>query len=72
MKNLFKRLVDTLAEAAMLEEGVRLDLPSVPVCEPFKETIEENFAEIAFAEESDYDAIHETILREHQAHCAAA
>ena len=72
MKTLFRTLIDTLAQAAMLEEGVRLDLTAVPVCDPFKETIEENFAEIAFAEESDYDAIHETILREHQAHCAAA
>ncbi len=72
MKRLFRKVVDMLAQAAMLEEGVRLDLTSMPACDPLKETIEENFAEIAFAEESDYDAIHETILREHWAHCAAA
>ncbi len=72
MKTLFKNLIDTLAQAAMLEEGVRLDPTSMPACDPLKETIEENFAEIAFAEESDYDAIHKTILYEHRAHCAAA
>jgi len=72
VKGLFRKLVDTLAEAAMLEEGVRLDLTDMPVCDPSSEMIEENFAEVAFAEESDYDAIHEAILREHRAHCAAA
>ncbi len=72
MKRFFRKLVDTLAQAAMLEEGVRLDLTTVPGCEPLKETVAENFAEIAFAEESDYEAIHETILREHRAHCTAA
>ncbi len=72
MKTLMKNLIDTLADAALLEEGVRPEMVRQMVCEPVEETIEENFAEIAFAEESDYAEIHEAILREHQAHCAAA
>lgn len=71
MKRMFRNLVDSLAQAAMFEEGVRLDLSAVPACAPLKETIEENFAEIAFAEESDYGDIHDAILREHRAKCAA-
>ena len=72
MKTLFKNLLDRLTEAAMLEEGVRLE-PSAPtVCDPFKETLEENLIEIAFAEAADYDDIHTAILREHLLHCAAA
>jgi len=42
------------------------------VCDPFKESLEENLMEVAFAEAADFDDIHTAILREHQLHCAAA
>jgi len=72
MKTFFKNLLDKLTEAAMLEEGIRLEPPAAAVCDPFKETLEENLIEIAFAEAADYDDIHTAILREHLQHCAAA
>jgi len=72
MKTLFKNLIDTLAEAAMLEEGVRLELPTSAICDPRSGSIEENLVEVAFAEAADYDDIHQSILREHRAHCTAA
>ncbi len=72
MKTLLKNLLDNLTEAAMLEEGVRLAPAAAAVCDPFKETLEENLIEIAFAEAADYDDIHEAILREHRLLCAAA
>jgi hypothetical protein len=72
MKTLFKNLLDRLTEAAMLEEGIRLELPVAAVCAPFEETLEENLIEVAFAEAADYDDIHTAILREHRQHCAAA
>jgi len=72
MKTLLKNLLDRLAEAAMLEEGVRLELPAAAICDPFEETLEENLIEVAFAEAADYDDIHTAILREHRQHCAAA
>jgi len=72
MKTLFKNLLDNLAEAAMLEEGVRLQMPTIAVCDPLEVTIEENLIEVAFAEAADYDDIHTAILREHRLHCAAA
>ena len=72
MKTLFKNLLDRLTEAAMLEEGIRLELPVAAVCAPFEETLEENLIEVAFAEAADYDDIHTAILREHRLHCAAA
>jgi hypothetical protein len=56
----------------MLEEGVRLQMPTIAVCDPFEETLEENLIEVAFAEAADYDDIHTAILREHRLHCAAA
>jgi hypothetical protein len=71
MKTLFKNLLDRLTEAAMLEEGIRLELPAA-VCDPFEETLEENLIEIAFAEAADYDDIHTAIIREHLQICAAA
>ena len=70
MKTLFKNLLDNLTEAAMLEEGIRL--ATAAVCDPCKETLEENLIEVAFAEAAEYDDIHEAILREHRLHCAAA
>ena len=72
MKTLFKKLLDNLTEAAMLEEGIRLEMPLVAVCDPFEETLEENLIEVAFAEAADYDDIHTAIQREHRLHCAAA
>jgi hypothetical protein len=72
MKTLFKNLIDILTEAAMLEEGTRLGTAAAAICDPFKETLEENLIEVAFAEAADYDDIHESILREHRLHCAAA
>jgi len=72
MKTFFKNLIDKLTEAAMLEEGIRLETPATAVCDPFKETLEENLIEVAFAEAADYDDIHTAILREHRLHCAAA
>ncbi len=72
MKTLMRKLIDTLADAALLEEGLEPGMVRQMVCGPERETMEENFAEIAFAEESDYAEIHEAILREHRAHCATA
>jgi len=72
MKTLFKNLLDRLTEAAMLEEGIRMELPIAAICAPFEETLEENLIEVAFAEAADYADIHTAILREHRQHCAAA
>jgi hypothetical protein len=72
MRTLFRNLIDLLAEAAMLEEGVRLELPRVAVCDPRSESLEENMMEVAFAEAADYDDIHAAIQQEHRARCAAA
>jgi hypothetical protein len=72
MKTLFKKLIDNLTEAAMLEEGTTLETPAAAVCDPFKESLEENLIEVAFAEAADYDDIHTAIMREHLQHCAAA
>jgi hypothetical protein len=72
MKNLFKNLIDNMTEAAMLEEGITLEPAAPAVCDPFKESLEENLMEVAFAEAADYDDIHTAILREHLQHCAAA
>jgi len=72
MKTLLKNLLDRLTEAAMLEEGIRLETPAAAVCDPFEESLEENLIEVAFAEAADYDDIHTAILREHMLHYAAA
>jgi len=71
MKNLLKNQLDRLTEAAMLEEGVRLEPAAPAVCDPFEETLEENLMEVAFAEAADYEDIHNAILREHLRLCAA-
>jgi hypothetical protein len=68
---LFENLLDNLTDAAMLEEGIRLEPATVAVCDPLKESLEENLIEVAFAEAADYDDIHTAILREHRLHCAA-
>jgi len=72
MKTLLKNLIDRLTEAAMLEEGIRPESVIASVCDPFKETLEENLVEVAFAEAADYDDIHKAILHEHMLHCKAA
>jgi hypothetical protein len=72
MKTLFKRTEDLMAEAAMEEEGTSLGAVKAETCDPFKESLEENLIEIAFAEAADYDDIHTAILREHLQHCKAA
>ena len=72
MKTLLKNLVNALTEAALLEEGIRPGSVVASVCDPFKESLEENLMEVAFAEAADFDDIHTAILREHQLHCAAA
>ena len=72
MKTFFKNLLDNLTEAAMLEEGITLETPAAAVCDPFKESLEENLIEIAFAEAADYDDIHAAIIKEHLQMCAAA
>jgi hypothetical protein len=56
----------------MLEEGIRPESVIASVCDPLKETIEENLVEIAFAEAADYDDIHNAIVREHLLHRKAA
>ncbi len=48
MMTLMRKLIDTLADAALLEEGIRPDMVRQLVCGPEKETIEKDFAEIAF------------------------
>jgi hypothetical protein len=65
LKRLLQNLIDTLAKAALLEEGVDIVLPNRRP-QPDAETLEENFIEIAFAEAADYDDIHEAVLKEHQ------
>ena len=72
MKTFFKNLLDNLTEAAMLEEGIRLEPAAPAVCDPFEESLEENLIEVAFAEAADYDNIHSAIQREHLQICAAA
>jgi hypothetical protein len=72
MKTLFRNVIDLLAEAALLEEGVRVKPARAAACDPLAESIEENMMEVAFAEAADYDDIHDAILQEHRMHCAAA
>ena len=72
MKAMFRNLSDRLVEAALIEEGARPGSVLVTVCDPLRESLEENLMEVAFAEAADYDDIHDAILREHRMHCAAA
>jgi len=72
MKTLFERTEDLMAEAAMAEEGTSLGAIPAEAYDPFKETLEENLIEIAFAEAADYDDIHTAIRMEHLRHCKAA
>lgn len=66
MKRLLHNLIDTLTDAALLEEGVDIVSPSRRP-RPDAETLEESLIEVAFAEAADYDDIHEAILKEHLA-----
>jgi hypothetical protein len=65
MKKLLNKITDMLADAALSEMGVKVVTPLEKAGTP-RETLEENFIEIAFAEAADYDDIHKAILREHQ------
>ena len=65
LKLLFRNIIDTLAEAAILDMGVSLYSPVVKAG-AVHETLEENLIEVAFAEAADYDDIHKAILREHR------
>ena len=63
MKRFLKNIEDSLADSALLEMGVAVEL--VERTKALRETLEDNLVEIAFAEEGTYDQIHEAILREH-------
>jgi hypothetical protein len=65
LKRFFQNVTDTLADAALLEMGVDVVTPATKTG-TVRETLEENLIEAAFAEEADYDDIHEAILREHR------
>jgi len=65
MKRLFKKITDTLADAALLEMGVPVTA-AVETAGAIHESFEEIFMEVAFAEADDYDDIHEDILRGHR------
>jgi hypothetical protein len=64
MKRFLKNIEDALADSALLEMGV--DVASVEKSNAFRETLEDNLVEIAFAEAGEYDQVHEAILREHR------
>ena len=64
MKRFLTKITDMLADAALMEMGVDAVTPATKAG-TMRETLEENLIEVAFAEEADYDDIHESILREH-------
>jgi len=65
LNKLLQNLTDTFADAAMFERGVTA-VTGVAKLRTTRETLEENLIEVAFAEEADYDDIHNAILREHE------
>lgn len=65
MKELFRKLEEGLADAALLEMGVAVVHEPANGKRAFRESLEEHLTEIAFAEAADYDEIHEAIRREH-------
>jgi hypothetical protein len=65
MKRFLSKITDMLADAALMEMGVDVVTPATKAG-TVRETLEENLIEVAFAEEADYDDIHESILREHR------
>ena len=71
MTSLEKKTEYLITEAAMEEEGATLGPAPVEACDPFKESLEENLVEVAFAEAADYDEIHRVIIQEHLRKCAA-
>jgi hypothetical protein len=66
-KGFFQNLTDTLADAALLEMGAEVFYAPRNMRRAFSESLEEHLVEIAYAEASDYDEIHKSILREHTA-----
>jgi hypothetical protein len=64
MRTLLHKLEETFADAALLEMGIYPDRAAAAVKHCWKERLEENFVEIAFAEAADYEDIHKAILRE--------
>jgi hypothetical protein len=65
MRTLLHKLEETFADAALLEMGIFPDRIAAAGKHCWKERLEENFVEIAFAEAADYEDIHRAILREH-------
>ena len=65
MRNLFQKLEETFADAALLEMGINLNTTPAAVKHSLQDELEEEFMEIAFAEAADYEDIHSAILREH-------
>lgn len=65
MKNFFKKIQQTLADAALYEMGVEDNRRLQAVHKPFRQSIEESLIEIAYAEAAEYDEIHRAIRREH-------
>ena len=72
MKSFLQKAEYLIDEAAMEEEGSSLGPAPAEACDPFKETLEENLMEVAFAEAADYDDIHKAIMHEHLRLCKAA
>lgn len=70
MKRLLNRISNMMADAALLEMGVSV-AQRIASAEKVRETFEEHFIEVAFAEENDFDEIHEAILSEHRLACFA-
>ncbi len=65
LKRFFQNFSITMADAALLEIGVSPER-SAEKRAAVRQTLEENFIEVAFAEAADYDDIHKAILREHR------
>lgn len=72
MKSFLKKAEYLIDEAAMEEEGATLGPAPAEACNPFEETLEEHFMEVAFAEAADYEDIHKAIMHEHLRICKAA
>jgi len=66
MKKFMQTIQTMLADAALLEMDVATDTASVRKNRESSETLEENLIEVAFAEEADFDQIHDAILWEHR------
>jgi len=64
MIRILQKITDTLADAALLEMGV--PVAYTRSLRQVSESLEENLVEVAFAEEADFDEIHDAILKEHR------